>query len=228
MANEIKNVQLQFRCNANWEAMPETEGGRQCDKCQKKVHDFTNSKAEEFERILAENNYNICGRFKLEQLAPPSLPLWKKWLSAAMVLIGFNWFASKAHAQNVKATSVKDTTRSSSKATVSSTLNGTSSGKFPDGIFGSFEILPKPPANFQDFLDKNLDKKKALTPGRLVLTFVIETDGSLSDIHAIGKYQDEGAVNEAIRIFKLSPKWTPGQILDKVVRVQYTVPIFFN
>ncbi|OKS87851.1 hypothetical protein RG47T_3314 [Mucilaginibacter polytrichastri] len=32
------------------------------------VYDFTNSKADEFRKILAENNYNIFGRFTADQL----------------------------------------------------------------------------------------------------------------------------------------------------------------
>jgi hypothetical protein len=70
MNEPIKNIKLSFTCSENWDAMPQANGGRHCDKCQKKVHDFTKSKADEFRKVLAENNYNVCGRFSLEQMAP--------------------------------------------------------------------------------------------------------------------------------------------------------------
>jgi len=90
MANDIENIQLKFSCDANWEAMIPDGGGRFCAKCQKKVYDFTNCKVAEFQQILAENNYKVWGRFNLQQMAtePILLPKWKKWLSAALVLIG--------------------------------------------------------------------------------------------------------------------------------------------
>jgi hypothetical protein len=90
MEEYIKNIQLKFSCNANWEAMTPDGDGRFCNRCQKKVYDFTDSKAAEFQQILAENNYNVCGRFTMQQMAtePILLPKWKKWLSAALVLIG--------------------------------------------------------------------------------------------------------------------------------------------
>jgi len=90
MADEIKNIQLKFSCNANWEAMIPDGNGRFCKKCQKKVYDFTDTKAAEFQQILAENKYQVCGRFSMQQMAtePILLPKWKKWLSAALILIG--------------------------------------------------------------------------------------------------------------------------------------------
>ncbi|QJD95094.1 hypothetical protein HH214_03975 [Mucilaginibacter robiniae] len=92
MKEEIKNVQLRFSCSENWNEMPKAEGGRYCDKCQKKVYDFTDSKVADFQRILAENNHNVCGRFTRQQMhvQPVILPFWKKWLSAAMVILGIN------------------------------------------------------------------------------------------------------------------------------------------
>jgi hypothetical protein len=92
MSNAIKNIQLKFSCHENWDAMADTTGGRHCDKCQKKVYDFTDSKPEEFIRLMEESNYSICGRYRSEHVVvkPALLPFWKKWVSAAMVLVGFN------------------------------------------------------------------------------------------------------------------------------------------
>ena len=63
--------------------------------------------------------------------------------------------------------------------------------------------------------------------GRVLLTFVIERDGSLSNVKIL-QTPDESLSNEAIRIMKLSPKWTPGMQRGQAVRVKYTLPIDFR
>ncbi|MBS7566618.1 M56 family metallopeptidase [Mucilaginibacter sp. Bleaf8] len=63
--------------------------------------------------------------------------------------------------------------------------------------------------------------------GRAIITFVVEKDGSLSNIHSL---RDPGAGlgDEAIRVMAQSPRWMPGRQNGKTVRVQYTVPILFT
>ena len=63
--------------------------------------------------------------------------------------------------------------------------------------------------------------------GRVLLSFVIEKDGSMSNIKIL-QTPDESLSNEAIRIMKLSPKWTPGMQRGQAVRVKYTLPIEFR
>lgn len=98
--SDIKDIQLRFSCNEDWNNMTVTSDGRFCTRCQKKVYDFTDSKAAEFQQILSENNYRVCGRFTLQQMAaePILLPKWRRWLSAALVLIGINLTHCKSNA----------------------------------------------------------------------------------------------------------------------------------
>lgn len=105
MSNDIQNIQLRFSCPESWDNMTPNSNGRYCDKCNKTVHDFTNSKVEEFRAIVAENNNGFCGRFRIDQMAavPVALPLWKRWLSAALVLIGINLFACKSNTKHLQA-----------------------------------------------------------------------------------------------------------------------------
>ena len=63
--------------------------------------------------------------------------------------------------------------------------------------------------------------------GRVLLSFVIEKDGSLTNIQVL-QTPDQSLSDEAIRVFKTAPKWKPGKQGDKVVRVKYTVPIDFR
>jgi len=63
--------------------------------------------------------------------------------------------------------------------------------------------------------------------GKVVLTFVVEKDGSLSDITVVkGVSKDIDA--EAVRVMKTSPKWSPGMQGGYAVRVQYSQSISFS
>ncbi len=63
--------------------------------------------------------------------------------------------------------------------------------------------------------------------GRVYLSFVIERDGSLTDIKVL-KGVSEGLDEEAIRVLKNSPAWNPGKQRGKEVRVRMTIPILFK
>ncbi len=63
--------------------------------------------------------------------------------------------------------------------------------------------------------------------GTVYVTFIIEPDGTINDVkilRGIGGGCDE----ECIRIIKLMPKWIPGKLNGKPVRVQYNLPIKFT
>jgi hypothetical protein len=255
MNEPIKNIELSFSCSENWDAMLQANGGRHCDKCQKKVHDFTNSKADEFRKVLAESGNSVCGRFTSEQMAaePAAFPLWKRWVSAALVIMGFNFLGRDAIAQHAKHKQIKQKV----KITPMTTMGDIQVTKYPKVfhntdslnnikleektiqepdtakyIFGTVsEVPPEFPGGYEKltaFINKNLNQSKSSKPGRVNVTFVVEKDGTLSDIIAIGRIFDQNATDEAIRVMKLSPKWIPGKQNGKPVRVQYTVPIVFN
>ena len=63
--------------------------------------------------------------------------------------------------------------------------------------------------------------------GRVLLMFVIEKDGSLTNIQVI-QTPDSSLSDEAIRVLKTSPKWTPGKQRNQTVRVKYTLPVDFR
>ncbi len=63
--------------------------------------------------------------------------------------------------------------------------------------------------------------------GKVFVSFIIEKDGSVSNVKVMRKVNpllDE----EAVRVIKLMPKWTPGVQRGKPVRVSYTIPINFS
>jgi TonB family protein len=63
--------------------------------------------------------------------------------------------------------------------------------------------------------------------GTVYIKFVVEVDGSLSNIEVV-KGVGGGCTEEALRIVKIMPKWDPGEISGKKVRVSYTVPFNFR
>ena len=71
-------------------------------------------------------------------------------------------------------------------------------------------------------------EKKALIQGTAYVTFVIEEDGSLSNIEILrGVLGGPGCDKEALRIVKMMPKWSPGKQNGRTVRIQYNLPIKF-
>lgn len=63
--------------------------------------------------------------------------------------------------------------------------------------------------------------------GRVYVQFVIEKDGSITDVKAI-KGIGGGADEEAVRVIKSAPKWEPGKQRGKPVRVRMILPIMFK
>ena len=63
--------------------------------------------------------------------------------------------------------------------------------------------------------------------GRVVLSFVIEKDGRLTNIQVL-QTPDRSLSEEAVRVLNKSPKWSPGKQRNQVVRVKYTLPVDFR
>lgn len=63
--------------------------------------------------------------------------------------------------------------------------------------------------------------------GRVVVTFIIEKDGSVNDVEVASPVH-ELLDSEAIRVVKSMKGWTTGKQNGKPVRVKYTLPITFR
>ncbi|MDB5018903.1 MAG: Energy transducer TonB [Pedobacter sp.] len=63
--------------------------------------------------------------------------------------------------------------------------------------------------------------------GKVFLSFVVEKNGELTDIH-VDRKLGGGTDEEAVRVLKASPRWTPGIQNGKPVRVKYNIPISFT
>ena len=63
--------------------------------------------------------------------------------------------------------------------------------------------------------------------GRVYITFVVERDGSITDVRLL-KGIGGGCDEESIRVVKAMPKWIPGKQRERPVRVQFILPIKFT
>jgi protein TonB len=104
----------------------------------------------------------------------------------------------------------------------------------PNQIFTAVEQAPTFPGGegaFGKYLGKNIRypaiARENNVQGRVVLTFVVERDGSLTDIKVL-RSLGSGTDEEAVRVLKASPKWKPGIQNGRPVRVQYSIPVNFT
>ena len=63
--------------------------------------------------------------------------------------------------------------------------------------------------------------------GRVVCTFVVERDGSVTDVR-VAKSVDPSLDKEAVRVVSAMPRWIPGKQNGQSVRVKYTLPVTFR
>ena len=204
-------VRLSFTCNRNWEDMIPVTDGRFCNDCQKLVVDFTSKSNDEIAAYLMSSTMKVCGRFQQYQLAPAlPKPLWKRWISAVAMFVAVFIGIKEASAQTIVP---QDTVSKTDKSVVS---------------FGVPEKLPAFPAGeaaFNDYLHHNIQKPKDVH-GRLIASFTVEKDGSLTEIRilrGLTKETDE----EVLRVLKASPKWKPSIQNGIIIRAAYTMPISF-
>lgn len=89
------------------------------------------------------------------------------------------------------------------------------------------EVKPDFPGGinkFYSFVANNFKFEEEGVSGRVFVTFVVERDGSLTDIKVVRDI-GYGSGAEAIRVLKKSPRWVPGEQNGKKVRVLYSLPI---
>lgn len=94
-------------------------------------------------------------------------------------------------------------------------------------VYNAVEVRPDFPGGIQkfyDFVGKNYRAPEEDVKGKVFVQFVVEKDGSLTDIKVM-RDLGYGTGAEAIRVLKKSPKWKPGIQNGRPVRVLYSLPI---
>ncbi|MDR1880559.1 MAG: TonB family protein [Tannerellaceae bacterium] len=101
-------------------------------------------------------------------------------------------------------------------------------------VYAVVETMPQFPGGtdaLMKFVNTNLRYPKEAQEkgiqGRVILTFVINDDGRISDIE-VTRGVDPLLDAEAVRLIESMPKWTPGKQRGKDVCVKYNLPIMFR
>lgn len=92
-------------------------------------------------------------------------------------------------------------------------------------------LFPGGPAALMKYLSENTKYPVVAqdngVQGRVTVQFVVEKDGSISDVHVL-RGVDPSLDKEAVRVVKSMPRWTPGKQNGITVRVNYRVPVLFR
>lgn len=101
-------------------------------------------------------------------------------------------------------------------------------------VFDVVEQMPSFPGGQSalfEFLSKNIRypaiAEENGVQGRVIVTFVVERDGSITDVQVI-KSVDPSLDKEATRLVKSMPNWIPGKQNGSAVRVKFTLPVTFQ
>ena len=101
-------------------------------------------------------------------------------------------------------------------------------------VYDVVEQMPEFPGGMPamiEFLQTNLkypsDAKKQNVGGRVLFMFVVETDGTISNVR-VAKNVFPSLDAEAVRVVKAMPKWNPGKEKGKPVRVNFSLPIVYK
>lgn len=78
------------------------------------------------------------------------------------------------------------------------------------------------------FLKANfVPPKKSKVKGEVLVAFVVEIDGSLTEIGVLSD-AGSGTADEAVRVMSIAPSWIPGTLNGRNVRVQHLLKIPVN
>jgi periplasmic protein TonB len=132
----------------------------------------------------------------------------KKLLALPLLLIPFLSFAQKT-----TSSTASDTTKEKAQVIVET------QAVFPGGFPAMYKFIGE---NFK----YPKEEMKAGIEGMVYLSFIIEKDGSISNIQVLkGVKNGPGLDAEAVRVVSMMPKWKPAENNGRVVRQQFNLPI---
>ena len=103
-----------------------------------------------------------------------------------------------------------------------------------DEVYKIVEEMPQFPggaAKMMEYVQQNLiypeEARANNVQGRVFVNFIIERDGTISNVE-VKRGIGSGCDEEAVRLVKLMPKWTPGKQRGNAVRCSYMLPVVFK
>lgn len=92
---------------------------------------------------------------------------------------------------------------------------------FPGGQAALFEYLSQQVTYPEEAQAKGIE-------GRVICSFVVDTDGSITDVEVARSSGDVSLDQEAIQVIQSMPKWQPAQQDGEPVPVRFSLPINFK
>lgn len=103
-----------------------------------------------------------------------------------------------------------------------------------DGPYVTADVMPQFPGGSRamtKYFSQNYDYPKVARQmgieGTVIMRFIVQPDGTLSDFHVI-KGVKGGCSEEALRLIKNMPRWTPGRHEGEAIPVYKVVPVHFK
>lgn len=100
--------------------------------------------------------------------------------------------------------------------------------------FRVVEDLPLPPGGYLEFmkwLTRNLkyppEAQQRKQQGKVLAEFIVNKDGSITDVKVVRSLCTE-CDDEALRVLRMMPRWTPGIQFNKPCRTKVCIPIVFR
>lgn len=135
---------------------------------------------------------------------------------------------------NLKAQNVVNPTNEKDNITILRAVGDDSTVSDKEKVYQVVEQQPSFPGGREElfkYLAYNvkypIDAAEKKIEGRVLVTFVVEHDGSISNVNVANSVYPS-LDKESIRVVSGMPKWIPGKANGKTVRVKYTIPITFR
>ncbi len=135
---------------------------------------------------------------------------------------------------NLKAQNVVNPTNEKDNITILRAVGDDSTVSDKEKVYQVVEQQPSFPGGREElfkYLAYNvkypIDAAENKIEGRVLVTFVVEHDGSISNVNVANSVYPS-LDKESIRVVSGMPKWIPGKANGKTVRVKYTIPITFR
>jgi len=92
------------------------------------------------------------------------------------------------------------------------------------------QSVPEFPGGLKEFYNlivPKIQRSMRYTPGRMIVAFIVEKDGSVTEITTIEGINEK--FDERVReIIAKSPRWKPGEQEGKPIRARYRIPFTFR
>ncbi|NCI45871.1 energy transducer TonB [Sediminibacterium soli] len=104
-----------------------------------------------------------------------------------------------------------------------------------EGVYNRAEIMPAYPGGEKElrkFIERNIVYPEAAldneVQGTVKISFAVDEQGRIYNPGVISPRLGNGLEDEALRVVRQMPKWTPGQIKGKNVKTRFTLPITYQ